>query len=264
VTDRLSRLARSWDEAAGGYEAYFVPRFAPWAQAAVDAVPELPDGPVVVPCCGTFPELDLLAPRFPDRRIIGIDLSAEMVRLARRRAGERPLVEVVQGDASRLDPAWSPAAVVSVFGLQQLPDPVTAIRSWYDVLRTDGRLRVLYWPEVIEETGPFELLDKVIGAERDRSWEDALLPALDGAVIERDELISYPMTHPDAATYFDAANHAGPLRALALARGDDYVADLRERYVAAAPAGEWTHRPRARLIAVRKPRSRAGAARPTS
>jgi SAM-dependent methyltransferase len=264
MTDRLSRLARSWDEAAGGYETYFVPRFAPWVQAAVDAVRDLPDGPVVVPCCGTFPELDLLAPRFPDRRIIGVDLSAGMVRLARRRADGQSLVEVVQGDASSLDPAWSPAAVVSVFGLQQLPDPVTALRSWYDVLRQNGRLCVVYWPEAIEETGPFELLDTVIGAERDRSWEDALLPALDHAEIERDELISFPMTHPGAAAYFDAANHAGPLRALALARGDDYIAELRERYVAAAPAGEWTHRPRARLIAVRKRPSRAGAARPTS
>src|SRR6185369_8144078 len=69
-----------------GYEQYFVPRFAPWVQAAVDAVHTIPFGMVLVPCCGTFPELELLAPRFPDRRIVGIDLSAEMVRLANLRA----------------------------------------------------------------------------------------------------------------------------------------------------------------------------------
>lgn len=250
MTDRLSRLARSWDEAAEGYDAYFVPRFAPWVQAAVDELDELPAGPIVVPCCGTFPELELLAPRFPGRRIVGIDLSAEMVRLARLRAGEQPLVEVVQGDATRLDPDLSAAAVVSVFGLQQLPEPAVAIRSWYDVLRPGGRMCVVYWPEIAEETGPFALLDEVIDGGRDRSWEDSLTAGLD--VILRDELVSYPMVHPDAAAYFDAADHAGPMRALALARGDDYIAELRKRYLAAAPTGEWRHEPWARLISAKR------------
>ncbi|WP_202871946.1 class I SAM-dependent methyltransferase [Kribbella pratensis] len=314
---------------------------------------------VVVPCCGTFPELELLAPWFPDRRIVGIDLSAEMVRLANLRAaslraaslraaslraaslradgvraggvradgpgagglgadgvradglgagglgadGVRAdglgadgiaadgvgagglgagglgagghgadglgsdggsLVEVVQGDAAALDPAWGAAAVVSVFGLQQLPDPPAAIRSWYDALRPGGRLCVVYWPEFAEETGPFALLDEVIDGRRDRSWEDALIPALDGAVIERDELRSYPMVHPSAAAYFDAADRSGPLRATALARGDEYIAELRANYLAKAPAGEWVHHPQARLISARKPLSRAEAAPPTS
>ncbi|WP_427890280.1 class I SAM-dependent methyltransferase [Kribbella sp. GL6] len=262
MTDRLSRLAQSWDQAAEGYEQYFVPRFAPWVRTAVDTLgSSLPDGPILVPCCGTFPELDLLAPRFPDRKLVGLDLSAEMVRLARNRAGG--LAEVVQGDAGRLDPGWGAAGVVSVFGLQQLPDPVAGIRSWYDVLRPGGRLCVVYWPEVAEESGPFALLDKVVG-HADSAWEDALIPALDGAVIERDELVSYPMVHPDAAAYFDAANLHGPLRARALERGDAYIADLRARYLAEAPVGEWTHHPRARLIAVRKQPNRGEATPPTS
>lgn len=266
MTDRLSRVAQGWDEAADGYEAYFVPRFAPWVKAAVDALGEVSDGPILVPCCGTFPELDLLAPRFPDRTIAGIDLSAEMVRLARERASRLPQVEVVQGDAATLDPRWSAAcaAVVSVFGLQQLPDPQAAIRSWYDALRPDGRLCVVYWPEVTEETGPFALVAKVIGVRSDHSWESGLLSGLDGAVIERDEFVSYPMTHADAATYFDAANRAGSMRALALARGDDYMAELRTEYLKLAPAGEWTHHPRARLILVRKQPSREAVTPPTS
>ncbi|MER7249347.1 class I SAM-dependent methyltransferase [Kribbella sp. NPDC000426] len=267
MTDRLARLARSWDEAAEGYEQYFVPRFAPWVEVAVDAVHTIPFGTVLVPCCGTFPELELLAPRFPDRRIVGIDLSAEMVRLATLRAagvGGDSVVEVVQGDAAAVDPGWAAAAVVSVFGLQQLPDPAAAIRSWYDALRPGGRLCVVYWPEFAEETGPFALLDEVMDGRRDRSWEDALVPALDGAVIERDELVSYRMVHPSAAAYFDAADRSGPLRATALARGDEYIAELRAKYLAKAPAGEWVHHPQARLISARKPPSRAEAAPPTS
>lgn len=253
MTDRFSRIAQGWDEAAEGYERYFVPRFAPWVKAAVDTLDGVPDGPILVPCCGTFPELDLLAPRFPGRAIVGIDLSAEMVRLARERASRLSTVDVRQGDAADVDPQWSCAAVVSVFGLQQLPDPVAAIRSWYDALRPGGRLCVVYWPETTEETGPFALVGKVIGAaRRDHSWDDELIPALDGAVVERDELVSFPMTHPDAATYFDSANRYGSMRALALARGDDYIAEIRKAYLQQAPAGEWTHHPRARLISVRR------------
>jgi SAM-dependent methyltransferase len=266
--DRLTRVARGWDEAADGYEQYFVPRFAPWVRAAVAAVAgEVPPGPVLVPCCGTFPELDPLVERFPDREIAGIDLSAGMVRRARERATRlgRDDVEVVQGDANVLDPRWSGrcAAVVSVFGLQQLPDPETAIRSWVDALIPGGRLCVVYWPEITEEEGPFAVVAKVIGERSDYSWEDRLLTGID-AVVERDELVSYPMTHPDAATYFDAANHSGSMRALALARGDEFIAQLRQKYLEQAPAGEWTHHPRARLILVRKPPSRAEAAPPIS
>jgi len=313
TADRQARLAQAWDEAAEGYETYFVPRFAPWVRAAVDAIttgsrrevrsagaapeahasgaaaggavvaaPEvhaggalearsadgalLPGGPVLVPCCGTFPELDLLVERFPGREVAGIDLSAGMVRLARERAarvGQR--VTVVQGDASTLDPRWAGvcAAVVSVFGLQQLPDPEAAIRSWVGALAPGGRMCVVYWPGQTEADGPFALMGTVIGERSDYSWEERLVSALDEAEIERDELVSYPMTHPDAATYFDAADHAGPMRSLALARGDAYIAELRARFLAQAPAGEWTHHPRARLIVVRKPLSRAGAP-PTS
>ena len=254
--ERLSRTARGWDEAADGYQAYFVPRFAPWVKAAVEAVAEVPDGPILVPCCGTFPELDLLAPRFPGRAIVGIDLSAEMVRLARERASRLPDVDVFQGDAAALDPRWSGscAAVVSVFGLQQLPAPAAAISSWFGALRPGGRMCVVYWPEVAEDTGPFALLDKILEARADRSWEDGLVDALDDAVVERDELVAYSMTHPSAATYFDAADRAGPLRALALDRGDAFIAELRKQYVGQAPAGEWVHHPHARLLAVRKRR----------
>jgi SAM-dependent methyltransferase len=264
--ERLARVARGWDEAADGYEEYFVPRFAPWVKAAVDAIGDVPEGPVLVPCCGTFPELDLLVERFPDREIAGIDLSAGMVRLARERAAGHSAVEVVQADASTLDSRWSGrcAAVVSAFGLQQLPDPETAIRSWFDALLPGGRMCVVYWPETTEDDGPFALVAQLIGERGDFSWENRLAPALDAAVIERDELVAYPMTHPDAATYFDSANHSGSMRALALARGDDFIAQLRQKYLEQAPAGEWTHHPRARLIAVRKPLSRAEAAPPTS
>jgi SAM-dependent methyltransferase len=260
-TERLARLAHGWDEAAAGYEIYHVPRFAPWVGAAARAITAepLPEGPVLVPCCGTFPELDALIEHLPDRDIVGIDLSAGMVRRARERAAGHERVSAVEGDASTLAPRWSGrcAAVLSVFGLQQLPEPDVAIRSWAAALRPAGRLSVVFWPHVTELDGPFARLADVVRAHvppGDGAWVARLVPSLiaEGVVVERDEQPSYPMSHPDAATFFDAYTRSGPLRPLADARGDAFVNRLREEFLRRSPPGEWHHRPRARHIVARR------------
>ena len=256
MSDGLTRLARAWDEAAAGYEEYFVPRFAPWVSAAIDALGELPAGPVLVPCCGTFPELDPLVRRWAGREFVGIDLSPEMVRMAAARASSYPSVEAIEGDASTLDPRWTSACagVVSVFGLQQLPAPADAIRNWAAALRPGGRMSVVFWPEQTEVDGPFALLREVVtrhtGGTSDRSWEAALGAAVTagGATLERDEPLSFEIRYADAAEFWTAMTTAGPTRALALARGDDFIARVRDDFLAAAPSGAWTHQPRAHLI----------------
>ncbi|MDI5976537.1 class I SAM-dependent methyltransferase [Amycolatopsis magusensis] len=253
----MNDLARAWDEAAEGYEAYFVPRFAPWVRTAADALAPLPDGPILVPCCGTLPELDALTEHFPGREITGIDLSAGMVRLAQARAAGNPLVTAVEGDAATLDPRWTGrcAAVVSVFGLQQLPEPDVALAAWAAALRPGGRLSVVYWPGAIEMEGPFAVMREALRPRvtpSDRSWEDRLVPALSEVELERDEFVTHPMTHPDAETVFEAYTRSGPLRPLVTARGEQFAQELREEFLRLAPAGEWTHRPGARLLVARR------------
>jgi len=254
TAEHLARVARGWDEAAGGYEAYYVPRFAPWVASAVRALPaELPGGPVLVPCCGTFPELDVLTGHLPGREIVGIDLSAGMAARARTRAAGNSLVRVVEGDASELEPA-SAAAVVSVFGLQQLPEPDAALRSWTGALRPGGVLSVVYWPHSTEPGGPFTVLSDVLREHvpaGDRSWEERLLPASRSTVLERDEPLSFPMVHPDADTFFTAHTRSGPMRPLASMRGEEFIAALREEFLRKSPKGEWRHRPTARHIVAR-------------
>ncbi len=248
----MNDLARGWDEAAAGYEQYFVPRFRPWVEAAVAQLGDLPPGPILVPCCGTFPELDLLLEQFPNREIVGIDLSAGMVRLARERVGGHDLVSVIEGDAATLDPRWlnTCSAVVSVFGLQQLPEPEQAIRSWYDALRTEGRLSVVYWPSVTEQSGPFSLIKELLHPEANANAAAAAQDpaAALGTAVDRDELLRFPITYTDAAEFFEAYAHSGPMRATAIARGEAFVEDLRVKFLARAPEGEWTHHPAARLI----------------
>jgi SAM-dependent methyltransferase len=258
---RLARLARGWDEAADGYEAYYVPRFAPWVATAVDAVAAgpLPDGPVLVPCCGTFPELDALAAALPGRDVTGIDLSAGMVRLAGRRAAAYRRATVEQGDASTLDGRWTGrcAAVVSVFGLQQLPEPDAAIRSWAAALRPGGVLSVLFWPRHTEDDGPFARIGEVVRGHvppGDDGWQDRLVAALAaaGTVVERDERPAHPMSHPSAAAFFDAHTRAGPMRPLVTDRGDAFAAGLRAEFLRRSPDGEWRHRPSARHLVARR------------
>lgn len=260
--DDQTRLARAWDEAAPGYEEYFVPRFAPWVAAAVSALTgaDLPAGPILVPCCGTFPELPALAAAHPGRELAGIDLSAGMVTLARARAADYPRVRVEQGDAAVLDPRWhgACAGVVSVFGLQQLPDPETAIANWVRALRPGGLLSVMYWPDSVEEEGPFALLsslrESAVDSAGGPAWEERLAAAVGaaGATVLRDEDRRHPMRHPDAATLWQAMTTGGSLRPLALARGEQYMAALRQRFLDGAPAGAWAHAPRARWIVARR------------
>lgn len=259
---RLAALAGAWDDAVEEYERYFVPRFAPWVGLAVEAItePGLPDGPILVPCCGTFPELPALRASLPGREIVGIDISPGMVRLARHRAAGSPKVRVEEGDAAMLAPAWSGACagVVSVFGLQQLPDPWAALRNWTAALRRGGRLSVVFWPSEVEQDGPFALLDRTLAGHRaatDESWQRLLGDALvaGGAVVERDEHRTFPMAHPDARSFWEAMTTGGPLRAMTNARGHAFMQTLRQEFLQSAPTGRWRHQPRARWILAIRP-----------
>ncbi|WP_030186038.1 class I SAM-dependent methyltransferase [Streptomyces sp. NRRL S-813] len=258
-----ARRAQRWDEVAGRYEEYFVPRFRPWVAATVEGIAdtELPDGPILVPCCGTFPELPLLADRFAGREIVGIDISPGMISRAEQRAVPWPGARAVVQDAAVLDPAWSArcAAVVSVFGLQQLPAPDEAIANWVRALTPGGRLAVAFWPYETDATDPWGLVDLLLAGRTpgtDRSWEKSLAAAVTaaGGTIRRDEFVAFEMVHADAAALWDAmtAAAAGALHTTALRHGPKFVEQMRQEFLHRSPTGQWRHRRRARLIVADK------------
>lgn len=81
----------------------------------------------------------------PDVRLTLVDVSPNMLALARRRAAAlgRP-VEIRTGDAQALDYADARAdTVVCTLGLCTIPDERRAIREAWRVLRADGRLLLL-------------------------------------------------------------------------------------------------------------------------
>ena len=196
-------LAESWTSAAPGYDELFVPRFAPWTEDALAALTQhkhsLPeDHEVLVPCCGPGQELLPIAELLGGERAVrGTDLAPGMIEIAQTRCAAaaarfgRMSAEV--GDA--MAPGAGPyAAIFSVFGLQQLPDPVAAIEAWVRALAPGGVAVVCYWPmgAGVEAAGPWRhwggLIRRAIGDAAARrgaaGWEDALAGAAAAAGAE--------------------------------------------------------------------------------
>lgn len=251
------RIELAWDEAAAGYDAYFGPRFAPYAGVAIGALlsrrRRLPEGAVLVPCVGPGRELCALARAFSERPIVASDLSGAMVDLARQRNAMFANVSVEQADAMHLSPpSAGVAALLSVFGLQLLPEPAQALQSWLELLSTGGAAAVVYWPRDAEAAGPFDCMRRLIRSTGvpDGSWEQELESSIAraGCRIALDELVAFEIQYESAQILWEALTRLGPLRALALARGPELVTRLGAEFVAELGPGPLTHRPAARLL----------------
>jgi len=251
-------IEQAWDQAASGYDAYFGPRFAPFLGAAIGALlarsSDLPRGGIVVPCAGPGRELGPLAVAFPERAILASDLSSEMVQLARARTRRFGNVSTERADATALSPRAEVAAVLSCFGLQLLPHPSATLASWLELLAPGGVAVIVYWPRDAESSGPFHALDSVLKRVglREVDWEAELVSSAlrVGAELLCDSRLAFAMQHADAAAIWQALTRLGPLRALALARGEELMDTLGAEFVAELPAGPIEHSPTARLLVI--------------
>src|SRR5262245_46336863 len=116
-------LARSWDEAAAGYDAYFTPRFRPGIEAAQGEViahgSDLRPGDGRAPCCGPASDLAGLSPQPGRRTVRAFDSTAGMTELARRNLDKHGVAaELSVRDCRDLssDYAGRAAALISCFG----------------------------------------------------------------------------------------------------------------------------------------------------
>jgi demethylmenaquinone methyltransferase/2-methoxy-6-polyprenyl-1,4-benzoquinol methylase len=117
-----------------------------WRRFAVRQSGLRPTETVIDVACGTG-DLSLAFARAGAGRVIGVDFTLEMLRVARERKAD-PRITYVQGDAMRLPLADACADVVSIaFGIRNVQDVDKALREFRRVLRPGGRLVVLEFCE---------------------------------------------------------------------------------------------------------------------
>lgn len=156
-----ARWHRYWDSSTGHYDAsmHFMDRhlFGDSRQWACSQA----HGDVLEVAVGT----GLNLPFYPsDVHLTGIDLSANMLALARdRTASVQVKPTLLQGNAHSLPfDAGSFDTVVCTFGLCAIPDPVTAIDEMIRVLRPGGRLILV--DHVVSTSAPLRLLQRLLDA----------------------------------------------------------------------------------------------------
>ena len=113
-----------------------------WRRAVVRAAGAVEGGCVVDVCCGTG-DLALEFAR-ARARVVGVDFTPEMLRLAGPKRGGGDRVVFATGDALRLPVRDGSADVASVaFGVRNLADPVAGLGEMARVVRPGGIVLVL-------------------------------------------------------------------------------------------------------------------------
>jgi SAM-dependent methyltransferase len=148
-------MAAAWDGDEGAHWAANADRYerasARMWERFLSAVPIASDAAVLDIGCGTGRSTRSIAKLAADGSLLGVDLSARMLELARERAAAAGVTNArfEQADA-QVHPFEAGAfdLAVSSFGCMFFADPVAAYRNIADALRPDGRLALLAWREM--------------------------------------------------------------------------------------------------------------------
>jgi SAM-dependent methyltransferase len=149
---RVSSRAR-WEEGAAGWSARrraFQEAALPVSVWMIDAIAPQP-GQTVLELAAGPGDTGLMAAELlrPGGKLISTDGAEAMVAVARERAGELGLMDMVE--ARPMEAEWidlgtaSVDAVLCRWGYMLLADPETALRETRRVLRPDGRLALAVW-----------------------------------------------------------------------------------------------------------------------
>lgn len=121
-----------------------LPGLRSWRAGAVEAL-DLAAGETVVEMgVGTGANVPELRERVgPEGRVVGLDVTAEMLRAARRhRDRTGPGVHYLRADATR-PPVRDVDAVLGTFVAGVFPDPAAAVDAWCDCVGPGGRVALL-------------------------------------------------------------------------------------------------------------------------
>ena len=205
-----ARAAATYNAAADRYDEpanFFWERF---GRATIERLQPAPGSRVLDVCCGSGASALAAAEKVgPGGFVLGIDLAAKMLELAREKAAARGLrnTEFRVGDMLDLRlPESEFDAAVCVFGIFFVPDMAAAIRALWHVIRPGGKLAITTWgPRFLEPaTTAFWNSVREVRPELykgfnpwDRICEPAsVLALLHEAGVEHAEVVAEAGTHP--------------------------------------------------------------------
>jgi demethylmenaquinone methyltransferase/2-methoxy-6-polyprenyl-1,4-benzoquinol methylase len=188
--DKASRVQRMFAAIAGSYDLnnrlHSFGRDQAWRRAAVRLAEVKPDDHVLDVACGTG-DLTEAFVRAKPAAVVGVDFTAPMLDIARRKAGRlqrssgAPTPRYDQGDATRLQYDDGSFDIVSIaFGIRNVDEPPRALAEFRRVLRPGGRLVILEFSQPRLE--PLRSLS--------RFYTDRIMP-LTASWIARDQTGAY-------------------------------------------------------------------------
>jgi ubiquinone/menaquinone biosynthesis C-methylase UbiE len=148
---RLQRRVQryGWDLASNDYDPLWQEQLAPARMGTLALASLAPGEQVLDLACGTgLVTLDAARSVGLAGKVLGTDLSGQMVEIARQRAAEQQLsnVNFLRMDAETLDlPTAAFDVLLCTLGLMYLPDPQRAVREWLRVLKPGGRAAIAIW-----------------------------------------------------------------------------------------------------------------------
>ncbi|KAB2893053.1 MAG: methyltransferase domain-containing protein [Kofleriaceae bacterium] len=137
------------------YESFFVPAiFTPSSRVLIEAAAPRPGERVLDLACGTGVVARTIAPLVgAGGKVTGVDISPDMLAVARTLVPEGLTIDFKQGNAVELDaPDRSVDLVTCQHGLQFFPDRVAGTRHMRRVLADGGRAVVLCWQDVATQS----------------------------------------------------------------------------------------------------------------
>lgn len=235
-----------WDLAADTYEPLWQAQLAPAQTELLARVAPVPGERVLDVACGTgLVTFSAARAVGPEGRVLGVDISDQMVDAGRRRAREHGLsnVEFARMDAETLTlPDATFDVVLCALGLMYVPDPGQAALEALRVLRPGGRVGFAVWGERSRcgWAPVFPIVDAEVASEVCPLFfrlgqKDVLASVCAEAKLEATEQyrIDTTLIYADADEACDAVFVAGPV-ALAWSRfGAETRARVRARYVEA-------------------------------
>jgi ubiquinone/menaquinone biosynthesis C-methylase UbiE len=211
------------------YERYLVPAITSiWAVDLIDRMQPGPGDPVLDVACGTGIVARLAAERMATGRVVGLDLNAGMLKVARAVPTTGASIEWREGSALSLPFADSSfALVLCQLGLQFFPDRPLALREMKRVLRPSGRVGLSVYSSIERTPAAHAFataLDRCLGPDASKiKRAEHVFPAADdlGALLaaagfERITLstVTQHITFPSALDYVRFQLIATPMAGL--------------------------------------------------